>query len=188
MNNLAASPIFLIGIMASGKTTLGQAAAQVAGLPFVDLDAEVERRAGMTVTEIFAAEGESGFRQRERMALEEICRCGRQSIVACGGGTPCQPGLMDLMLRSGIVVWLQASTPRLVSRILSAPGQRPLVASANDEASLTVRLEELLASRSPHYSRAHLRFPSDRLEDARQISETVNTFLHTLHAYRTPRT
>ncbi len=95
--------VFLVGYMCCGKTTLGSAVAAELGVPFVDLDEWVERRAGCSVREIFATQGETAFRRMERAALREVASGdGRGAIVACGGGTPCQRGNMALaLLRPG---------------------------------------------------------------------------------------
>ena len=87
----AGAPIFLVGYMATGKTTLGRALQAAAGVEFVDLDSVVEQRAGMCVSEIFGRLGEAEFRRLESEALDLMLsrRTGRRLVVACGGGTPC---------------------------------------------------------------------------------------------------
>ena len=87
--------IFLIGYMGCGKTTLGSVLAAVMNVPFVDLDDYIEERYEARITTIFKEIGEAGFRQLEKQALHEVARLG--GIVACGGGTPCIEGNMELM-------------------------------------------------------------------------------------------
>lgn len=168
-------PVFLIGFMACGKTTLGRALEASAGIAFTDTDTEVEREAGMPVSEIFARMGEAEFRRMETEVLRRVCAEGGLRIVACGGGTPCHAGNMELMLGCGTVVWLEADTDITVRRLLDAPGQRPL-ATGKDAEELRRLVERGKARRLQYYSRAHSRFDSSRLDTAAEIEDTVRKF------------
>lgn len=165
--------------MACGKTTLGQALGEALapqGWRFVDLDAAVEQHLGMSVAQAFATLGESAFRHAEAATLRALCaqQC---LIVGCGGGTPCQPALMDLMLASGSVVWLQADIDTTLRRLRQAPeGQRPLMSGLSDTA-LRQRVTSMLQERQPHYARAQLRLDSSHLESAQEIDATVQQCL-----------
>ncbi len=175
-------PVFLIGIMASGKSTLGQALAQrLPSRRFIDLDSAVEEAAGMSVSEIFASRGQDHFRTLEAECLARAARA--DAIVACGGGTPCRTENMDLMLRTGTVVWLTAHTDVIVRRLQLAPAtQRPLVADAHgDTQRLAERVDALVAERAPAYSRAHLQFDASRLETQEQIDESASRFINLLN-------
>ena len=169
-------PIFLIGYMASGKTTLGRALATAcADRHFVDLDEAVEAVAGRSVADIFATDGEAAFRALESEVLRQVGRSG--AIVACGGGTPCRPENMDWMLEAGTVVHLVTDTDTTVRRLLLAPGQRPLVdALLDDEAALRRRVEDMQRARAQYYGRAHHTFDSTELESADQIAASVAAF------------
>lgn len=172
-------PIFLIGFMASGKTTLGRALAErLPGRPFVDLDAYVEELEGLTVAELFATRGEAGFRAAESRALARVAGA-PDAIVACGGGTPCRRENMDLMLASGTVVWLRASEEATMRRLLEAPaGQRPKIEKyRTDPEALLARVRELTEARREHYARAHAEFDSDRLESEAEIEATAALFI-----------
>ena len=117
--------IFLIGFMGSGKSTLGRALAQrVPGCAFIDLDEEIERRAGMSVREIFDTLGQERFRALEADTLRSLCPPeGTQvCVVATGGGTPCRPGAMEWMNAAGTTVLLRASDAVLLRRLLQAQG------------------------------------------------------------------
>ncbi len=162
--------------MACGKTTLGRALEAATGMAFTDTDAEVEREAGMPVSKIFAVNGEGEFRRMETEALRRVCGAGGCRVVACGGGTPCREENMDLMLRCGTVVWLDADTDITVRRLLDAPGQRPL-AEGLDAAGLRELVERGKAARKRYYSRAHRRFDSSRLDTPAQIEESVKRFI-----------
>lgn len=93
--------------MAAGKTAVGKALARLTGRPFVDTDALVAALARRTVPQLFAAEGEAGFRRREAKALSRAARVPR-AVVAVGGGAVTRPANVQLMRRAGTVAWLQA--------------------------------------------------------------------------------
>ena len=168
--------IFLIGYMACGKTTLGQALAEAGFAPFVDLDQEIERRSGLSPAQWFDSRGEAAFRAAEMEVLREIAAENPRAVIAAGGGTPCNPSAMDLMLGAGTVVWLEASLERTVDRLLEADGKRPLVASMS-RAELVEFIPGHLESRIPHYRRAHIRFDSSLLDNEDELSRTVARFI-----------
>ncbi len=159
-------PVFLIGYMGCGKTTLGEVLAQQMGVPFIDLDEYIERQQGMTIVEIFASEGEERFRQLETAALGEVAAMDGV-IIACGGGTPCHGNNMTLMNEMGVTVWLTTSPERITARLL-LPEQRvkrPKFNDLPDEAFLPLVQREL-ERRSPYYNQASLQFDSTDIETA----------------------
>lgn len=175
-NVVLSRPLFLLGFPASGKTTLGKALAKATGVTFTDLDDVVAAEAGMTVPEIFATEGEQGFRRRERDALERIAMSFR-GIVALGGGTPCQPGAMDIINNAGVSIWLTADADCLFDRLAVARAQRPLVARLDDD-GLRQYIRQVMRTRSAHYARAHHRFDTSGLDDAAGIAAAVADFVN----------
>jgi len=173
------SPIFLIGYMASGKTTLGRALAERAEVEFVDLDESIERSEGMSIREIFDCKGEPWFRRLESEAVASIARCagvGKRLVVACGGGTPCHGSNLDTMLSDGTVVWLDARRDIVLRRLGEADGRRPLVAGKSRE-ELERFVDENFAARERFYSRAHVRFDSSELDTPSQVEHTVSRFI-----------
>jgi shikimate kinase len=144
------APIFLIGFMASGKTTVGRLLAERLDWAFVDLDKVIEDAAGKTVPEIFAAEGEAGFRKRETEALREVAKR-RKTVVATGGGAPCSEENLDVMLAEARVLWLDVTAEEAVRRAGKASG-RPLLDGAVDPVAAA---RALLDARRPYYQRAH---------------------------------
>lgn len=176
------SPLFLIGFMACGKSTMLEALARrVSGHHYIDLDQYIEAREGMSIPDIFATRGEEAFRLMEADAVSDLC--GTDAVVACGGGTPCHKKTMDAMLAAGTVVWLRCDIDTTLRRLALVPGQRPLVDGLlNDPEALRRKVEKMQALREPHYSRAHAIFDSSRLEDENQVEQTaklfINTFMH----------
>lgn len=167
-------PVFLIGYMGCGKTTLGEVLARQMGVPFIDLDEYIERQQGMTIVEIFAREGEERFRQLETAALGEVAAMDGV-IIACGGGTPCHCNNMTLMNEMGVTVWLTTSPERITARLL-LPEQRvkrPKFNDLPDEAFLPLVQREL-AARAPYYNQASLQFDSTDIETAPATVRTAN--------------
>ena len=117
---------FLIGYMGSGKTTLGRAVAARTGIRFIDLDDYIEEREGCSIKEIFASRGEDAFRAIERDALQEVSRMA-DTLVACGGGTPCFGDNMDLLNRCGLTVYLDAEDAPFMERVKSETGCTPVL-------------------------------------------------------------
>lgn len=143
--------VVLIGFMGSGKTTVGEELAQLTGWRFIDLDQCICQRAGRSIPEIFAGEGEGAFRTLETDALRslrEVSGC----IIATGGGAVGQAENWSLMRSLGPTVFLDVSWQNLVSRI-SAQGGRPL-ANGQDGWEL---VRKLLEERLPLYTRADFR-------------------------------
>ncbi len=169
-------PIFLIGYMGCGKSTLGRNVAAITGMQFIDLDTYIETRYHANVRQIFAERGEDGFRDIERRMLHEVAEF-EDVIIACGGGTPCFFDNMDYMNERGTTVLLDASLDRLFSRLKRGRHKRPLLAGKNDD-ELRQFIIDGLAARHPFYSRATHRFESDLLESSSQIGLTASKFIN----------
>jgi shikimate kinase len=144
--------VWLVGMMGAGKSTVGRVLAERLHTPYVDIDAEVEREAGCTVAEIFEREGESGFRARERAAIDAWA--GAVAVVALGGGAIAQPGAAPHLAASGTIVYLRARLETLLERSGAGP-VRPLLAGL-DGAARRSRLEGLLAQRRDAYESAQI--------------------------------
>jgi shikimate kinase len=145
--------LILVGPMGAGKTTLGRRLGQAFGLPFVDLDHEIETRAGVPIRAIFADEAEAGFRRRERHTLDEVLR-GPSCVLATGGGAVLDPDNRARMHGQGFVVYLQLEVDAQLAR-LANDRSRPLIAGDDREATL----QQLAAIRGPLYAEiSDLRF------------------------------
>jgi shikimate kinase len=146
--------IFLIGFMGSGKSYLGQQWGRLCGLDFYDLDAEIEKQAGMPITDIFREKGEAWFREMERDLLHRFAESD-DFILACGGGTPCFYDNMQWMKSQGQTIWLHPPVEILMQRLISEQEQRPLIKDIHPSA-LQSFIEEKLAAREPFYRQADL--------------------------------
>lgn len=146
--------IFLIGMMGSGKTTLGRQLAEELGYTFLDLDACIEQQAGQSVTDIFAQQGQERFRELERQALEEVAAKYSAAVVATGGGTPCFFDNMAYMNRHGETVFLNTPISEITTRLLATNlATRPLL-SGKSEAEIKAFLTQTFAQRQRFYSQA----------------------------------
>ena len=166
-------PIFLIGYMGSGKSTMGRSLSRHLNIPLIDLDIFIESRFHRTVKEIFAEKGEEGFRIIERNVLHEVGEF-ENVIVACGGGTPCHFDNMDYMNSCGVTVFLNASHEAILRRLSTpkAKAKRPIIADkTNDE--LLDFITEAMKQRAPHYTKAMYTFDSSYLEDSPQVEEST---------------
>jgi len=163
--------VFLVGFMGSGKSSVGPHLARELGFRFVDLDAEIERKRGLTVAEIFEQDGEPEFRRLEALALREIGEM-RDVVVATGGGTLTRWESRDFIQRSGTMVWLDAPLDVMLGRCRDG-ARRPLISTRE-------RMEELLADRAAVYRAADLRVDTsgrDPAQAARFIAERLGGLL-----------
>ncbi|HEX5616478.1 MAG TPA: shikimate kinase [Acidimicrobiia bacterium] len=148
--------LVLVGLMGAGKTTVGRVCAERLARPFTDTDDVVVAAAGASVADIFAAEGEPGFRARERLAVADVCASPTPLVIACGGGAPLDPDNRRLLHEHGVVVWLEAP-PRVLAARVAGSDDRPLLAGDAPGA-----LERLHALREPAYAAvAHVRVDTD---------------------------
>ena len=151
--------VLLTGMMGAGKSRVGRALASVLHFDFLDSDALVEKAAGMKIAEIFAREGEAGFRRREREALAGLPE--RRCVVALGGGAVVAAENRALLAAKGRLVWLDAEPETLAERIGDA-SERPLLAGL-DRAGRIAKLAQLRAERLSAYSEADLHVRTDGL-------------------------
>ena len=149
--------IFLVGLMGSGKTTIGRALAKRLNKRFVDADHEIESRTGASIPLIFEIEGEASFRQREADVIRDLTA--QEGIVlATGGGAVLTENSRRLLKERGVVVYLRASVSSILQRT-SHDRNRPLLQTADPKA----RIEELSQQRGPLYQEvAHITVETGR--------------------------
>ncbi len=162
---LGGRPIVLVGLMGAGKSTVGKRLAERLNLPFVDADHEIERAAGMSIAEIFAAHGEAAFRDGERKVIARLLGEGAR-ILATGGGAYMNDETRAAIAARGVSVWLKADLPVLMRRVRRRTN-RPLLQSADPEAVM----RGLMAARYPVYALADMTVlssdvPHDEVVDA----------------------
>jgi shikimate kinase/3-dehydroquinate synthase len=154
------SPVFLIGFMATGKSTVGRLVADRLGRRFVDLDAEIERQAGMTIADIFREEGEAHFRRLEADSLARVAN-DPHTVIACGGGAPCFGDNLTRMRGAGVVVSLTVPFDEVLART-AGDSSRPLLRQGREAA------ERLYAARERVYRGADV-----VIDAARKSPETI---------------
>jgi shikimate kinase len=144
--------IFLIGFMASGKSSLGQELARHLLIPFFDLDEEVEKTEGKSIISIFEEHGGAQkFRDLEHNELREIAANYPKFVMATGGGTPCYYDHIAFMNQEGSTIFLDVSAGELADRLKDKTESRPLVKGLMNE-ELKNKISELLEERRPFYS------------------------------------
>lgn len=143
--------IVLIGIMGSGKTTLGRSLARRLGYPFLDSDHEIEREAGCSITDIFDLYGEAAFRKKEREVLQRLLEDSVPKVIATGGGAFMDPNTRTLIHQKALSFWLNCPLP-VIARRVAEQTHRPLL---NTSSPLKV-LENLFATRAPIYAQADI--------------------------------
>jgi shikimate kinase len=166
---MEAKTIFLIGMMGSGKSTIGVRLAELLVLPFVDTDAAIEKVEGRSVQQIFEQEGEGYFREKERQLLQQLPQ--QAGVVACGGGLPCFFNNIELLTAKGTVIYLEASPAFLYDRI-KGDQQRPKL---QDYAAFM----QLFTEREVSYNIAHFKI------DAKQSVEAIIAEVLSLRAVTT---
>jgi len=171
--------IYLTGFMGAGKSTVGKLLAQRLGLNFIDSDWLIEERLGLSVKEIFQERGERAFRELESAIITEISQL-QDRVVALGGGAILSEKNRSCISTSGVVLYLRVSAQSLFKRLDDQFSSRPLLAMCAAEMTDRQRInhiEEILASRTGIYEKAHLVIDTDYLtvvETAERILEMLS--------------
>jgi shikimate kinase len=166
--------IYLVGFMASGKTTIGRLLAERLGWEFIDLDAEVEAQQGASIAAIFDKHGEEEFRRIENEAIRARVRLierGTPTVVALGGGSFAQPANLDLLENNGITIWLDCPFETVRQRV-GQTSHRPLARDPQ-------RFEELYHARRPAYARADYCIPVQSDDPSVAVEAVLNLPLFT---------
>jgi shikimate kinase len=166
--------------MGSGKSTIGPILANTIGYNFVDLDVLIEQREKRKIGEIFKEDGEGKFREMERKFLAEISQVPR-SVISLGGGTITDQASLDLVKRTGVLIYLKAD-PEYIYKRLRTKSDRPMLRSADGELmdadQLQGRIEELMSKRESYYEQAHIKIHTDDKKIGNTIDELVRQLRH----------
>ncbi|GAB4823946.1 hypothetical protein N2152v2_010992 [Parachlorella kessleri] len=171
---LQGTSVYLVGMMGSGKSTVGKLVAKALKYSFFDSDTLIEQLSGTTIAEIFASEGEDAFRQVETQVLQELAPF-KECVIATGGGSVTR-GINWGHMQHGIVIWLTGSPELLAGRVVGdGTSSRPLLSQehgahqaqqqeqqqqhADEYAKTVARLTELLEDRRKQYEFADIQVP-----------------------------
>ncbi len=171
-------PVVLIGLMGAGKSTIGRRLGARLGIPFVDADVEIEKAAGSSIEDIFAAHGEQAFRDGERRVIARLLK-DPIHVLATGGGAFIEPATRELIQGSGVSVWLRAELEVLLRRV-KRRNDRPLLKEGDPQEIL----RRLMDDRYPIYAQADI-----TVDTADAPHETVvREILHKLEEFRAATT
>ena len=163
----------MVGMMGAGKTTVGRRLAPRLGLPFFDADAEIEKAAGMSVSELFQQHGEESFRRGEAQIIGRLLN-GEPHVLATGGGALVNPETRAIIGEKAVSIWLRADMDTIVARATQR-GTRPLLKTGDPKETLSRLLEE----REPLYAQADIHIESQPGPHA----NTVNLIIDVLAEY-----
>lgn len=159
--------LVLVGFMGTGKTAIGKQVARRLSLPFIDTDQKIEEQAGKTIPQIFAEEGETGFRNRESATIRSVVE-GPTAVIATGGGTLLRSENLENLRKRGILICLTAHPEVILERVKHNPN-RPLLANSDN---LLQRITELLETRRPVYAQADFTIDTSH-RDMDEIAQEV---------------
>lgn len=173
----ATDPILvLIGYRATGKTTLARLLAERLAWSWIDADVEIEQRAGKSIAQIFAEDGEPAFRDLEAQVIADLCR--RPNLVlAAGGGAPLRAESRQAMRQSGLVVWLQARPQTILARMTgdhTTAARRPNLTDKDPLAEIV----HLLEKREPVYREAAHYAVDTEGREPEQLAESILAWFH----------
>jgi shikimate kinase len=157
-------PIFLIGLMGAGKTTLGKQLAHLLHVEFLDTDEQIEQQVGMNVEQVFSELGETYFRKLEKEMAFSF-HPGERMVVSTGGGFPCQAEVLDHMKSIGTLIYLEISQAILANRLVHEKDKRPLLKRVESQKEMIEILNLQLANREKFYQCADFIVPADATID-----------------------
>lgn len=169
-NNMA-KPVFLVGYMGSGKSTVGKKLATKLKCSFIDMDQTIEDMTGKSIESIFNTDGEDAFRQLEHSVLISLLTR-KDSVISTGGGTPCFFDNMVMMNKLGLTIYLKMHPDSLAKRILESGTKRPLLQRITPD-QLPAYINRHLKERETFYSKAHLTIKGENLK----IDELYNEII-----------
>ena len=171
--------VALIGLRGAGKSTLGAALGRHLGVPFIELDHEVEAEAGTSLHEIFLLHGQAGFRRYERRALERTLEKNERCVIATGGSLVSEPATYDLLLATCLTVWLKAAPEEHMARVAAQGDYRPM--AGNREAMDDLR--RILAGREALYAQADITVDTA----GKTVEQSLSELVRAVRTRRQPR-
>src|SRR5262249_4474384 len=161
--------IALIGLRGGGKSTLGRLLAERLSLPFIELDREIEKHSGATLSEIFDMFGQETFRRAEREALDNVLRERKGFVMATSGSIVTEPGTLELRLASCFTVWIKADPDEHRRRVMAQGDMRPMANSARAMEDLI----SILRSREPLYAKAEVALSTSGRAPEQNLAELL---------------
>jgi shikimate kinase len=174
--------VFLTGFMGCGKSRIAREISRKQGWDNIDTDKEIEKRAGMSVKEIFSIKGERYFRSLEESIIEEISRFQTDCVVALGGGALISDWSLHTVLEKGILIYIKSEPEEIYKRVWHT-SKRPLLQENNtnwDRETFLVKITDLLRIREPGYTQAHLTIHRDHIE-AEEVADRIISYLKKEH-------
>ena len=164
--------VALIGLRGAGKSTMGQMLAAELRVPFVELDNEVERDAGMALSEVFMLYGQGGYRRIERRCLERVLENHEQAVLSAGGGIVSEAETYNLLLSHCFTVWIKAAPEEHMARVVAQGDFRPM----QDNKGAMEDLRNILNAREPFYSKADVTVDTSGMSEQESLS-TLRRFV-----------
>ncbi len=177
LSQLAGRSIVLVGMMGVGKSSIGRRLATRLNVPFVDADAEIEKQASMSISDIFARHGEADFRRGEARIIARLLDSGPQ-VLSTGGGAVMNAETRQAIKAKGVSIWLTAELEVLMRRINKRKNDRPML-QTDDPAA---RLRELLVEREPVYALADITVQSREVPHEAIVADIMASLGEFLHA------
>jgi XRE family aerobic/anaerobic benzoate catabolism transcriptional regulator len=162
--------VALVGLRGAGKTTLGRRLALHRGVPFFELDREVEREYGATIGEILQLHGQPGYRRFERNSLQSVLAKHSAAIIETGGGLAADPETLPVLLESAFTVWVRALPEEHMQRVIDQGDLRPMAKSRQ----AMRELKDILKAREPFYRQAHAQLQTSGKSVDQSFSELVS--------------
>lgn len=164
--------VTLIGLRGAGKSTLGRLAADALGIPFLELNEEIEQASGMPVSEVMALYGNEGYRRLEQQAVERVAATHEQVVLAVAGGIVSEPTTFDFLLRHFHAIWLRARPEEHMARVRGQGDERPMAGNP----SAMEELKGILTSREALYARAEAQVNTS----GRTLDESLHDVVRTI--------
>ena len=169
--------IALIGLRGGGKSTLGTLLAERLGVPFIELNREIERRSGASLSEIFEMFGQETFRRAEREALDDLLRQHNHCVIATSGSIVTEPGTLELLLSSCFTIWVRANPEDHMRRVMAQGDMRPIANSARAMEDLI----SILKSREPLYAKAEVAVSTTGKTPEQNLNELLRVIAAPVH-------